>query len=53
MANYIKELREKVGHDYVFLNFAGGCVFNKEGEVLLQKRGDFNAWGFPEGAQWR
>ena len=37
MANYIKELREKVGHDYVFLNFAGGCVFNKEGEVLLQK----------------
>ena len=50
MANYIKELREKVGHDYVFLNFAGGCVFNKEGEVLLQKRGDFNAWGFPGGA---
>ena len=46
MANYIKELREKVGHDYVFLNFAGGCVFNKEGEVLLQKEetltlGDF------------
>ncbi len=38
MANYIKELREKVGHDYVFLNFAGGCVFNKEGEVLLQKK---------------
>ena len=37
MANYIKELREKVGHDYVFLNFAGGFVFNKEGEVLLQK----------------
>lgn len=52
MANYIKELREKVGHDYVFLNFAGGCVFNKEGEVLLQKRGDFNAWGFP-GGQWK
>ena len=52
MANYIKELREKVGHDYVFLNFAGGCVFNKEGEVLLQKEetltlGDFQV------AQWR
>ncbi|EEL88276.1 MutT/nudix [Bacillus cereus AH1272] len=50
MANYIKELREKVGHDYVILNFAGGCVFNELGEVLLQKRGDFNAWGFPGGA---
>ena len=21
----------------MFLNFAGGCVFNEEGEVLLQK----------------
>ena len=52
MANYIKELREKVGHDYVFLNFAGGCVFNKDGEVLLQKEetltlGDFQV------VQWR
>lgn len=50
VANYIKELREKIGHDYVILNFAGGCVFNEFGEVLLQKRGDFNAWGFPGGA---
>lgn len=38
MANYIKELREKIGHDYVILNFAGGCVFNEFGEVLLQKK---------------
>ncbi|KFN03504.1 NUDIX domain-containing protein [Bacillus clarus] len=50
MANYIKLLREKVGHDYVFLNFAGGCIFNELGEVLLQKRGDSGAWGFPGGA---
>ncbi len=50
MANYIKELREKVGHDCVLINFAGGCVLNEYGEVLLQKRGDFNAWGFPGGA---
>ena len=52
MANYIKELREKIGHDYVILNFAGGCVFNEFGEVLLQKRetlmlGDFQA------VQWK
>ena len=51
MANYIKELREKVGHDYVFLNFAGGCVFNKEGEVLLQKEATLTLGAF--GAQWR
>ena len=46
MANYIKELREKVGHDYVFLNFAGGCVFNKEGEVLLQKEATLTLGAF-------
>ncbi len=40
MANYIKDIRKKVGHDYIILNFAGGCVFNEEGEILLQKRGD-------------
>lgn len=50
MANYIKEIRKKVGHDYIILNFAGGCVFNEEGKVLLQKRGDNEAWGFPGGA---
>ena len=50
MANYIKKVRAKIGHDYVILNFSGGCVFNESGEVLLQKRGDFNGWGFPGGA---
>ena len=51
MANYIKELREKVGHDYVFLNFAGGCVFNKEGEVLLQKEETLMPGA--SGGQWK
>ncbi len=44
MADYIRKLRTKVGHDYVILNFSGGCVFNEVGEVLLQKRGDNGAW---------
>lgn len=52
MADYIKELREKVGHDYVFLNFAGGFVFNKEGEVLLQKEETLMLGAF-QVAQWR
>ncbi|MBY0597933.1 NUDIX hydrolase [Bacillus bingmayongensis] len=50
MANYIKEIRKRVGHDYIILNFAGGCVCNEKGEVLLQKRGDNEGWGFPGGA---
>ena len=48
--NYIKWLRSKVGHEKIILVFAGGCVFNRKGEVLLQKRGDSNKWGFPGGA---
>ncbi|BCN30951.1 NUDIX hydrolase [Anaeromicropila herbilytica] len=48
--NYIKWIRSKVGHDKIILVFAGGCIFNEKGEVLLQKRGDSNKWGFPGGA---
>lgn len=48
--NYIKWLRSKVGHEKIILIFAGGCVFNEKGEVLLQRRSDSNKWGFPGGA---
>lgn len=47
--NYIKWIRSKVEHEKIILNFAGGCIFNDKGEVLLQRRGDFNKWGFPGG----
>jgi len=48
--NYIQNIRSKVGHDKIILAFAGGCIFNSNGEVLLQRRGDSNKWGFPGGA---
>lgn len=48
--NYIGWLRSKVGHEKVILVFAGGFVFDQEGKVLLQRRGDSNRWGFPGGA---
>lgn len=48
--NYIKWIRSKVGHEKIILTFVGGCIFNERGEVLLQRRGDFNKWGFPGGA---
>lgn len=48
--DYIHWLRSKVGHEKVILVFAGGCIFNDKGEVLLQHRGDFDKWGFPGGA---
>ena len=48
--NYIQWIRDKVGHEKIILAFAGGCIFNEKGEVLLQRRGDSNTWGFPGGA---
>ena len=50
MENYIQSIRRKVGHDKIILAFAGGCIFNDKGEVLLQRRGDTDKWGFPGGA---
>ena len=48
--DYIKWLRSKVGHEKIILVFAGGCVCDQEGKVLLQRRGDSDKWGFPGGA---
>ncbi|WP_028562857.1 NUDIX hydrolase [Paenibacillus pinihumi] len=48
--NYIAWIRERVGHELIFLNFAGGIICNEDEEVLLQRRGDSGAWGFPGGA---
>ena len=41
--DYIKTLRQKVGHEPIILNFAGGILANDQNEILLQKRSDFNA----------
>ena len=50
MQNYIQSIRSKVGHEKIILAFAGGCIFNHKGEVLLHRRGDTDKWGFPGGA---
>lgn len=46
---YIQWIRNKLGHDLIFLNFAGAIVTNELDEILLQKRRDSNLWGFPGG----
>ena len=48
--DYIRWIRSKVGQGKIILAFAGGCIFNDRGEVLLQRRGDSKKWGFPGGA---
>lgn len=48
--DYISWIRSKVGHEKIILVFSGGCLFDEQGRVLLQKRGDSGKWGFPGGA---
>ena len=48
--DYIKNLRQRVGHEPLILSFAGGILVNEKNEILLQKRSDFNSWGLPGGA---
>ena len=38
MSDYIKWIRSKVGNETIILNFAGVCITNEKGELLLQKK---------------
>lgn len=51
MPNYIKWIREKVGHDAIILNAAVAFIINDRGQVLLMRRGDRveEVWGLPGG----
>ena len=51
MPNYIKWIREKVGHDPIILNASAALVVNEFGQVLLLRRGDREGemWGLPGG----
>jgi ADP-ribose pyrophosphatase YjhB (NUDIX family) len=49
VANYIREIRSKVGHMPIFLNAVAGAVVNEQGQLLLQKRTDAGNWSLPGG----
>lgn len=50
MANYVKSLRSKVGHDTVIFFGSLACITNEKDEILLQKRsGTEELWGLPGG----
>lgn len=48
--NYIKSMREKVGHDPIFMCACGCLIFNERNQILLQKRSDDGLWGNPGGS---
>lgn len=47
--NYIKKLRQSIGHEPIILCSCGCLIFNNQRQVLLQKRSDDNLWGNPGG----
>jgi len=44
--DYIGSLRKIVGHKPIILTFAGGVLVNENNEILLQKRVEFEGWGY-------
>ncbi len=50
ISEYIRQLREKVGHAPILMIGVAGVVINEQGEVLLQRRSDNGQWALPGGA---
>ncbi|GAA1554440.1 NUDIX domain-containing protein [Kribbella hippodromi] len=46
---FILELREKIGHDLLWLTGLTGVVLNDTGQVLLVQRADNHRWSLPAG----
>lgn len=49
MADYIKSLRQLVGHFSLVMPVAAVALVNEKNEILLQKREDDGNWCFPGG----
>jgi 8-oxo-dGTP pyrophosphatase MutT (NUDIX family) len=45
ISDYLRNVRAKVGHDYVFMPGVAAIVFNHEGKILLQRSRDSGMWG--------
>ena len=49
MSDYLKELREKVGHMPLVIPHSVVILFNDQGEILLEERSDDGYFDFPGG----
>lgn len=49
VSDYIRRLRDRVGHDLLLLPSVTGLVFDGQRRVLLVKSVDADAWHFPGG----
>jgi 8-oxo-dGTP pyrophosphatase MutT (NUDIX family) len=46
---FVLELRQKIGHDLLWLSSAMGAVVDGDGRVLLGRRADVGSWTLPGG----
>jgi 8-oxo-dGTP pyrophosphatase MutT (NUDIX family) len=46
---FVLSLREKIGHELLWLSTAMGAVFDDDGRVLLGRRADIGVWTLPGG----
>lgn len=50
MSDYVRRMRQHIGHEPLLLAAAGVIVTDQHGSILLQRRGDDGSWGIPGGA---
>lgn len=50
MSDYLRNLRDRIGHDLLFIPTVGAIIRDEEGRVLLQQRTDNGRWHPPAGA---
>ena len=49
MSDYIKRLREKIGHEKILIPTNACIIINDKNEILLQERAESKTWGCPGG----
>lgn len=50
ISRFYQELRDKVGSELIFMPCVAGIIRNKQGEILLQNKGNGEKWSLPAGA---
>jgi mutator protein MutT len=50
ISTYLKNLRQRVGHELVLMPVAAAIVRDEGGRILLQRRSDNGMWSLPGGA---
>jgi 8-oxo-dGTP diphosphatase len=49
VSDYVRDLRQHIGHDLLLMPAVAALVFDEHGQVLMQKRADNLRWSAPAG----